>query len=634
MDISADDVHDMRRDDLQVAYTNTSSVDLLRKVSEVCFMPLGVGGRIRTLDQIQDRLSAGADKCIINTEAFRRPEFLSEASRRFGAQCIVVSIDAKRHPDGSLEVYVDSGREPTGLEPAVWAKRVQDLGAGEIFLNSIDRDGAGVGYDLDLIRSVTEAVDVPVIACGGVGAYDHFPAAIQQGGATAAAAANIFNFYELSYPHAKKACLEAGVPMRDVKLDSKWFPREPEYDHEAETTRLERRLEMARKKDFAAAKPAPTSDVRWCAKCVYPSINAAPMEFDDQGVCMGCRMREQTREIPEEIWKKREQKLVEILEENRSKDGSRPDCVIAVSGGKDSYYQTHYIKEVLGFNPLLVTYYGNNYTTAGQRNLDRMKDAFGVDHIIYYPSVPLLKKLNRLGFEIMGDTCWHSHLGINTLPMKIAALHKIPIVIWGEVGYIDLCGQFSVNDFVEFTYRNRLEHPGRGFEWNYFVGREGITKSDMYAFQYPTDQEVFDINLRGIYIGNYIHWDANEHTQLMIDRYGFEQADEPFDRTYRMMSSLDNMHENGVHDYLKYLKLGYGRCTDHCTKDIRDGYMSRGQALDLVRKYDPVKPRDLYRWLEYVDMSEEEFDAIADTFRDPRVWYMKDGQWTKKNIWD
>jgi hypothetical protein len=191
-----------------------------------------------------------------------------------------------------------------------------------------------------------------------------------------------------------------------------------------------------------------------------------------------------------------------------------------------------------------------------------------------------------------------------------------------------------MNDFVEWTYRNRLEHYCRGFEWNYMLGREGLTAQDMVAYQYPSDQEIFDLDLRGIHLSNYVYWEANEHGKMVQEKYDFEVADEPFDRTYRTMSNLDDMHENGVHDYMKFVKLGYGRCTDHASKDVRANLLSRGQAVDLVRKHDHVKPRDLARWLEYTGMSEEEFDAIADTFRDPRVWRYEDDEWVKPNVWD
>lgn len=635
LDISENDYHDLRREDLYVRYDDTGTLSLLRQIADVCFMPLAFGGRIASIDDMEQRLALGADKCVLNTHAYRDPSLIAVGAKRFGSQCIVVSIDAKQHSNGRHEVFIQGGDEATGTDPAEWAKRAEQEGAGEILINSIDRDGSGWGYDLDLIGQVTDAVSIPVIACGGVGKYEDFADGITKGCANAVAAANIFHFFELSYPLAKRACIDDGIPMRAAGVNSKWFPREPVYDQDQEDRVFAERMERAQKPpEQRITTTTAEKGVRWCTNCVYPSVNAAPMEFDEEGVCMGCRMGGMKSEISENEWDRRRDILVEILERARSKDGTRHDCIIAVSGGKDSHFQTHYIKNVLGFNPLLVTYYGNNFTDAGQRNLLRMKDTFGVDHVIYQPSVDVLRKLNRLGFKIMGDMNYHNHIGICTVPMRVAVQHKIPIVIWGEHGYADLCGQYSMNDFVEWTYRNRLEHYCRGFEWNYMVGREGLTAQDMIPYQYPSDQEIFDLDLRGIHLSNYVYWEANEHGKMVQELYDFEVADEPFDRTYRTMSNLDDMHENGVHDYMKFVKLGYGRCTDHASKDVRANLLSRGQAVDLVRKHDHVKSRDLARWLEYTGMSEEEFDAIADTFRDPRVWRYEDGDWVKPNLWD
>ena len=188
-------------------------------------------------------------------------------------------------------------------------------------------------------------------------------------------------------------------------------------------------------------------------------------------------------------------------------------------------------------------------------------------------------------------------------------------------------------DFPEVNYRERLEHDGRGFEWNFFVGLNGIKSSHMQSWKYPADQKLFDLNLKNrfsletIYIGS-----QNKHLELMVEKYGFKVSSKPFDRTYRMGSNLDDIHENGIHDYLKYVKFGYGRCTDHASKDIRAGIISRKEGIKLVKKYDHVIPSDLKRWLSYVDMQEEEFHRIADHFRDPRVWANINGEWLKNDI--
>jgi imidazoleglycerol phosphate synthase cyclase subunit len=632
LDISEEDYHDLRRDDLQVQYSGSTAMELLKAISRVSFMPLAFGGRIRNIEDMRLRLSYGADKIVINTIAVENPAIINEGSHKFGAQCIVVSIDAKKESDGIYQVYTHGGKFATGLDPAQWAKRVEELGAGEIFLNSIDRDGTAQGYDVDLISQVTRVTTIPVIACGGVGSYADFPAGIKDGGASAVSAANIFHFFELSYPFAKKACLDDGIPMREVGVNSRWSPREPVYKPGEAQNKVNSRLKAA---ELSLPINSPKkSSVSWCTNCVYPSISAVPLEFDENGVCTGCRIGDTKQFISNEEWARRRERLSSILEKYRCKDGSRYDCVIPVSGGKDSYFQTHVIKNEFGLNPLLVTYNGNNYTPVGWRNVHRMKEVFGVDHVFYSPSVELLKKLNRLGFILMGDMNWHAHVGITTLPVRVAAQFKIPLVIWGEHGYLDLAGQFSMNDYPEMSYRDRLEHFARGYEWNYFVGLDGISAQDMIPYQYPSDQDMFDLDLRGLYIGNYVYWEANQHGKMVMEKYGFEISDEPFERTYRRMSNLDDMHENGVHDYLKYIKFGYGRCTDHVCKDVRAGQMTREEGIELIRKMDHVKSRDLYRWLEYVGMTEDEFDRIADTFRDSRVWHRESGKWVKDNLWD
>jgi len=371
--------------------------------------------------------------------------------------------------------------------------------------------------------------------------------------------------------------------------------------------------------------------MRYCTRCVYPAAAAAPLTFDENGVCTGCRAHAQRKAID---YTARWELLKELAKEYRSK-GDQYDCIIPVSGGKDSYYQAHVIVKELGMKPLLVTYHGNNYLPVGERNLQRMRDVFDCDHIVFRPSVGVLKKLNRVCFRAMGDMNWHAHCGIFTYPVRAAYHFKVPLLVWGEHGYTDLAGMYSMNDFVEMTAKYRLEHAQRGFDWHDMVGKEGLREQDLLWAKYPTDDEIDEVDIRGIYIFNYVPWEANDHGPLMKKLYGWEESPEPFDRTYRRMSNLDDMHENGVHDYLKYVKFGYGRGTDHACKDIRAGKMTRDEGIAMVRKYDHVKPRDLGRWLDYVDMREDEFDRVADTFRDARVW-RKDaaGAWVKDNIWD
>ncbi|MEM7225123.1 MAG: imidazole glycerol phosphate synthase subunit HisF [Pseudomonadota bacterium] len=189
-------------------------LDVVRRTAEVCFMPLTVGGGVRTVDDIRALLLAGADKVSINTAAVKTPAFVAEAARKFGRQCIVVAIDAKQVEDGRFEIFTHGGRNPTGLEAVAWAQHMVELGAGEILLTSMDRDGTKVGYDLPLTRAIADAVGVPVIASGGVGTLDHLVEGVEQGHASALLAASIFHFGEHSIAEAKQHLAAAGVPVR------------------------------------------------------------------------------------------------------------------------------------------------------------------------------------------------------------------------------------------------------------------------------------------------------------------------------------------------------------------------------------------------------------------------------------
>ena len=212
LDISRSDQYDLRRDDHKLKGLD-DPLDILEAVSKTCFMPLTWGGRIRTLEDMRARFSRGADKITINTAALRTPALITQGAIAFGSQAMVVSIDALRHPDGRREVFIDGGRTATGLDPVRWAQEAQRLGAGEILLQSIDRDGTGRGYDVELIAAVASATRIPVIACSGVGQWEHYADGIRAG-ASAVAAANLWHYKELSDRLGKRALAKAGTPVR------------------------------------------------------------------------------------------------------------------------------------------------------------------------------------------------------------------------------------------------------------------------------------------------------------------------------------------------------------------------------------------------------------------------------------
>ena len=373
--------------------------------------------------------------------------------------------------------------------------------------------------------------------------------------------------------------------------------------------------------------------MKYCKLCVYPFVTVN-LDIADDEICSSCESFEKSEKLSSEFWDKKKERFEQIVEETLKNNTSNYDCLIPVSGGKDSYYQIHVIAKEFGLKPLLMTYHGNNFLPEGDYNRDRMRHVFDADHIVWGPSIDVLKKLNRLGFKKMGDMNWQNHCGIFTAPISVATKFNIPLIIWGEIAW-DISGMFDPDDFVEFSARVRHEHGLRGYEWYDFLDDpdDKLSEKDMIWAKYPTDEEILKVGARGLYIGNFFKWDPNWHADMVQKEYGWKAAEKPFERTYRRISNLDDRYENGIHDLMKFIKFGYGRCSDHAAKDIRTGYMTRDEGIDMVRKYDHVVSSDLHYWLDYVDMKEDEFWQIADTFRDPKVWWIQDGQWWKDNIW-
>jgi len=215
IDISQSDVYERGRHDTKIKQVQ-GVLSLMPVICKTCFVPLTFGGRIRTLADIRQRLALGADKVTINTEALARPTFITEGAEAFGSQCMVVCIDYRLHANGEAEVVTEGARKKTGLDPVQWAKDAEARGAGEILLQSVDRDGTAEGYDIHTISRVVKAVGIPVIALGGAGTYQHFAEVAQHTGVSAVAAANLFHFKELSDRYAKREMKKHGVQIREV----------------------------------------------------------------------------------------------------------------------------------------------------------------------------------------------------------------------------------------------------------------------------------------------------------------------------------------------------------------------------------------------------------------------------------
>ncbi len=373
--------------------------------------------------------------------------------------------------------------------------------------------------------------------------------------------------------------------------------------------------------------------MEYCKRCVYPA-NARPgIVFDDEGVCSGCRLVESRPDID---WNEREKELLELLEEYRARQREKNnpyDCIIPVSGGKDSTYQTWLMKTKYGMNPLLVSYNHTFNTPLGIRNLTNLVEKMDCNLVRFTTAPGSAIRIARYMLEKVGDITWHYHAGIQTFPIQAAVMYDIPLIVWGEEGFSELVGMHNQDDMVEFTKKKRQEHSMRGFEPEDLLLEPDceLNSYDLAPFFYPSDEALERVDVRGIYLSNYMFWNGRAQTELIINELGFETAQKR-ERTFNLYDKLDDIHANGVHDYLKYLKFGYGRATDDAATEIRHGRMSREQGIEMVSQFDHVRPSDMDIFLKAANMSEDDFCSQVDLFRDPAIWSRGgDGAWVVKD---
>ncbi|MEK9968296.1 MAG: N-acetyl sugar amidotransferase [Ferrovibrio sp.] len=371
----------------------------------------------------------------------------------------------------------------------------------------------------------------------------------------------------------------------------------------------------------------------YCKRCVYPA-NARPgIVFDDEGVCSGCRLIESRPSID---WQGREKMLCELLDGYKASQrakGNPYDCIVPVSGGKDSTYQTWLMRTRYGMNPLLVTYNHAFNTPLGLRNLANLIKQTDSNLLRFTTPPGAAIRIAKYMLKKVGDVTWHYHAGIQTFPIRAAVQYDIPLIVWGEEGYSELVGMHNHDDFVEFTKKKRQEHSMRGFEPEDLLDEPDCPLSpyDLAPFFYPSDEDLERVNVRGIYLSNYIPWNARAQTEFIIDNLSFETS-QGRERTFNLYDKLDDIHANGLHDYLKYLKFGYGRATDDAATEIRHGRMSREEGIRMVQKHDHVRPHDMDIFLREAGMTEQDLLDMVEPMRDPAIWEkLSDGSWRAKD---
>ena len=356
----------------------------------------------------------------------------------------------------------------------------------------------------------------------------------------------------------------------------------------------------------------------YCTRCVMPSTKP-DLSFDTEGVCNACRNYENRTAVN---WDARQQELTQLLDRYRSKDGKYWDCIIPVSGGKDSTYQVIRMLEQ-GMNPLCVTASTCDLSDIGRKNIENIQN-MGVDYIEFTSNRPVRRKLNRICLTTVGDIAWPEHVSIFTTPVQVAVRYNIPLIIWGENSQNEYGGPASATENNVLNRRWLEEFGGLlGLRVSDLIGMEGIEARHLIPFTYPSDEELQQIGVTGLFLGYYLPWDGLSNA-LIAKAHGFTSYHQPVEGAMLNYENLDN-HHHGIHDYFKFLKFGFGRATDHACMHIRRGRLSRQDGLEIVRRHDGKFPKSylgksLESILEPLDLTVEEFSNICDRFTNKKIF--------------
>ncbi len=356
----------------------------------------------------------------------------------------------------------------------------------------------------------------------------------------------------------------------------------------------------------------------YCKRCVMPDTKP-DLHLDAEGICNACRSYEGRKEID---WDQRAIELEQVLDKYRCRGGDNWDCIVPVSGGKDSTYQVVRMLQ-FGLNPLCVTSTTCDLTTIGRKNIENLKH-LGVDYIEFSPNPLVRAKLNRVGLMQVGDISWAEHVGIFTIPVRAAVQFNVPLIVWGENSQNEYGGPAAAAGNNVLNRRWLEEFGGLlGLRVTDMVGQEGIEAKHLISYTYPTDEELARVGVTGLFLGHYIPWDGLSNTLISVAN-GFTSYDKAAEGSLVNYENLDN-YQTGIHDYFKYIKFGFGRATDHACLHIRRGRMTRQDGLDAVKRLDGRFPweylgKSLADILEPLEISVDEFIRICDNFTNKKIF--------------
>lgn len=358
--------------------------------------------------------------------------------------------------------------------------------------------------------------------------------------------------------------------------------------------------------------------IRFCARCLYPETKP-DLWFNDRGVCSACIGFEKRAEVD---WSERRKQFIEVTGRYRSNDGANYDCIVPVSGGKDSTYQVIRLLEH-DLNPLCVTATTDSLSEIGRRNLENIRK-LGVDHIAVSVDPVVRQRINRLALTEIGDISWPEHVLIFTVPVRMAVAMRVPLIVWGENSQNEYGGPATAQESQVLDRRWLEEFGGLlGLRVSDLAGVDGITRHDLIQYNYPSDADLRTVGVSGIFLGYFFPWDGYQNA-IIAQGYGFETFPHMVEGSLASYENLDN-YQTGIHDYFKYLKYGFGRATDIANNHIRRGRLSREDAVRLVRRHDGKFPwtylgRPIESILGEIGMSLDEFNAVCDRFTNKRLF--------------
>lgn len=357
--------------------------------------------------------------------------------------------------------------------------------------------------------------------------------------------------------------------------------------------------------------------LKYCVRCVMPHTKP-DLHIDEEGVCNACRSYEKRKDVN---WDQRKGELLTLLERYRQ-HGSNWDCIVPVSGGKDSTYQVIRMLQ-LGLNPLCVTSTTCDLSEIGRRNIENLQ-RLGVDHVAFTPNPLVRAKLNRIGLTEVGDISWPEHVGIFTIPVRAAVQYNVPLIVWGENSQNEYGGPAAATENNTLTRRWLEEFGGLlGLRVSDLSETYGIEQRHLLPYQYPSDEELQRVGVTGLFLGHYLPWDGLSNA-LIAQANGFVTYGEPVEGSMVNYENLDN-HQTGIHDYFKYLKFGFSRATDIACLHVRRGRITRQDAIEIVKARDGKFPwsylgKPLAEILEPLEMTTDEFIKICDRFTNKKIF--------------